>query len=132
MSTSSKLIVAVGIAVLALAAAPIASSLGRSESTDVTVTATEYTFDSSQTTFSAGQVYHFVVANEGALAHDWMIIARGEQDEEMALTIVEDEDFGPGTIFTIDFSFPEPGNYEFACHVPDHYEAGMVRPVTVN
>ena len=93
---------------------------------DVQVTASEFKFDSSLTTFSVGTPYHFVLNNKGSVGHDWMIIAQGEKDETKALIEVEDSDLQPGKTLTKDFTFTQPGNYEFACHVAGHYEAGMI------
>ncbi len=87
---------------------------------------TEYKFDSSLTTFSIGTHYHFVLNNKGTLAHDWMIMPQGETDEGKALVKVEDSDLQPTKTMAKDFTFTQPGNYEFACHVQGHYEAGMV------
>ena len=93
---------------------------------EVQVTITEYKFDSSLTTFSVGTPYHFVLNNKGTLAHDWMIIPQGETNEDKALVKAEDSDLQPAKTLTKDFTFTQPGNYEFACHVQGHYEAGMV------
>ena len=93
---------------------------------EVQVTITEYKFDSSLTTFSVGAPYHFVLNNKGTLAHDWMIMPQGETDEGKALIKVEDSDLQPSKTLTKDFTFTQPGNYEFACHVQGHYEAGMM------
>jgi len=98
---------------------------------DVQVTANEFKFDSSVTTFSVGTPYHFVLTNKGTVGHDWMIIAQGETDETKSLIEIEDSDFLPGKTLTKDFTFTKPGNYEFACHVQGHYEAGMVLKIVV-
>jgi len=37
----------------------------------------------------------------------------------------------PGAM-TKECSFSRAGQFEFACHLPGHYEAGMARPVSVN
>ena len=43
----------------------------------------------------------------------------------------EIEDIGPGEMKTLTWTFAEPGRYQFACHLPGHYEAGMVLEVEV-
>jgi uncharacterized cupredoxin-like copper-binding protein len=98
---------------------------------EVQVTATEFKFDSSLTTFSVGTPYHFVLTNKGSVGHDWMILAAGEKDETKSVVEVEDTDFPPGKTLTKDYTFTQPGNYEFACHVAGHYEAGMVLKIVV-
>lgn len=99
--------------------------------TEVKVTGSEFRYDASQTSFIAGQPYRFVATNLGKVTHDWSIAPRGGAHGD-ALVMVEDKDFPPGGTFTKGFTFPEPGNYEIACHSPGHYEAGMVLPITVS
>lgn len=100
-------------------------------SPEIRVMASDFRYDASQTTFVAGRPYHFVVTNDGSLSHDWVIAPRGAAEED-ALVMVEDDDFQPGTMFTKDFIFTQPGLYEIACHFGQHYELGMVLPITVN
>jgi uncharacterized cupredoxin-like copper-binding protein len=38
----------------------------------------------------------------------------------------------PGTTVTREFTFTQTGDFEFACHVSGHYEAGMLLPITVH
>lgn len=116
------------IALLVLTLSACASTPTAKTPVEVQVTATEYKFD-SLTTFSVGTPYHFVITNKGTLGHDWMIIARGEKDETKSLVEVEDSDLQPGKSVTKDYTFTQAGNYEFACHVEGHYEAGMVLPI---
>lgn len=107
---------------------------------EVRVTASEFKFDASQTEFAAGRRYRFVVTNRGTVNHEFMImppVGAGmsmEQMDEMALTMIEEDDLPAGATKTIEVMFPEPapeGTLEFACHVPGHYEAGMRLPIVV-
>jgi uncharacterized cupredoxin-like copper-binding protein len=43
----------------------------------------------------------------------------------------EIEDIAPGETDELEWTFTEPGRYQFACHVPGHFEAGMVVEVEV-
>jgi uncharacterized cupredoxin-like copper-binding protein len=43
----------------------------------------------------------------------------------------EAADIEPGKTKTLTWTFTEPGEYQLACHVPGHYEAGMVIPIAV-
>jgi uncharacterized cupredoxin-like copper-binding protein len=57
-----------------------------------------------------------------------------EAMDEMALAHISEEELQPGTTQTTDYTFTEADaskQLEFACHVPGHYEAGMVLPITV-
>ena len=116
---------------LSITASLAASAYAADESVDVQITATDFAFSSSETTFAVGTPYRFILTNQGLLAHDWMIMPLGETDEDMALAMIEDDEFGAGTTTTIEFTFSEPGEYEFACHVLAHYETGMLLPITV-
>ena len=108
---------------------------------DVKITANEFSFQSSLTTFKVGVPYHFEVTNNGKVAHELMLvkpIPAGTMDMEamdsMALAHVSDEELLPGTTKSFDYTFTEPapaGQLEFSCHVPGHYEAGMKLPITV-
>jgi uncharacterized cupredoxin-like copper-binding protein len=97
----------------------------------VNVTATEFKFDSTLTTFQVGVPYRFVVKDTGAVAHDWWVLPRGEMDEEKALFGIDGDDLLSGATETRDYVFTQPGDYEFACHITGHYEAGMRLPITV-
>lgn len=112
---------------------------------DVHVTTSEtptgQTITSDVTTFTAGESYHFVVNNDGAVAHELMIVQPidpGTMDmeamDEMALYVVEEDDLEPGDTVEFDFTFPDDAvgtDLEFACHIAGHYEAGMHLPITV-
>jgi uncharacterized cupredoxin-like copper-binding protein len=108
---------------------------------EVKITATDFAFVASQTTFKVGVPYHFVVTNQGAVAHEFMLvkpIEAGMMDMEamdaMALAHIEEDDLQPGTTQSVDYTFTEAaptGQLEFSCHLAGHYEAGMKLPITV-
>ena len=56
---------------------------------------------------------------------------RGETEESQALIQVDEAELPAGATVTRDFAFTQTGDFEFACHVPGHYEAGMLLPITV-
>jgi uncharacterized cupredoxin-like copper-binding protein len=108
---------------------------------EVKITATDFGFAASQTTFKVGVPYHFVVTNQGKVAHEFMLvkpIEAGMMDMEamdaMALAHIEEDDLQPGTTQSVDYTFTEAaptGQLEFSCHLAGHYEAGMKLPITV-
>ena len=65
----------------------ILSACGPKEPVTVEVTLTEFGIESSLSTFEAGQTYSFVITNEGALAHEFVIteplMEGAEHDDSM-------------------------------------------------
>lgn len=108
--------------------------------TDVQVTLSDFEIQSSLTDFKVDVPYHFVITNNGAVEHEFLILPPTEgpvpQEEamKMAITGVQASDLQPGDTATLDYTFTEPapaGTLEFACHLPGHYEAGMHLAITV-
>ncbi len=119
------------VALLLVSCAGSASGATANSPSQVQVTLTEFKFDSSLTTFAVNTPYHFVIKNAGTTAHEWMIMPRGETDVSKALVKVGQDQLTPGATVTEDFTFTKPGDYEVACHMPGHYEAGMKLDITV-
>jgi uncharacterized cupredoxin-like copper-binding protein len=132
MKGPSVLAASILVATVMLAGCGLGRSATGAGPVEVRVSASEFRFAASQTTFTVGTPYHFVLTNAGLEGHDWMIMPRGEQDESKKLIGVEDDQFGPRASVTRDFTFASSGSYEMACHVSGHYEAGMVLPIVVN
>lgn len=111
---------------------------------EVRIKLTEFAIESPVTTFQTGVPYRFVLDSAGALAHDFRITPRGESQSMMGmqsdghahehgneLMVVKEAELAPGTSVSKDITFLQPGEYEFACHVPGHMEAGMLLPINV-
>jgi uncharacterized cupredoxin-like copper-binding protein len=104
----------------------------------VTVTLTDFKIASDQTQFKVGVPYHFVVVNKGATEHELMIappMTAGMTLEQIDdAQLFEAPDIEVGQTKTVDYLFKVSalnGTWEFACHEPGHYEAGMKLPVTI-
>ncbi len=111
---------------------------------DVKVTLGEFTIKSSVTEFEPGVQYHFIVTNEGAVPHEFMIMPvemdgmgmagmSMEEKDALAFMMIEEDELPPGATVEADYTFtgvPE-GNIEFVCALPGHFEAGMHSPITV-
>lgn len=112
----------------------------------VNVTLADFTIVASETTFTTGQTYHFVVANKGKTNHEFMAMPMAGMDgtnmgtvsmdqmDKMALFMIDASQLPPGATKTIDYTFQElagSGQLEFDCHVSGHYELGMRLPITV-
>ena len=112
-------------------------------STEVKITLTEFSIESSLTDFQVGVPYRFVVTNHGLVNHELMIMPPLEEGmmgmdmhelDEMALAMIEEDELTPGTTKSFDYTFAEPAparTLEFACHTPNHYEEGMKLPIVV-
>lgn len=122
--------------------APSTTSAGSSgEPVTVDVDADEFSFTSSLTTFKVGVPYHFVVRNVGDEEHEFMIvmpIAAGTMDmeamDELAVGHIEEDDLLAGDTSSVDVTFDKAypaGTLEFACHIEQHYEKGMLLPIVV-
>lgn len=131
------------VLVVMIAAGLLLTACGGQRATEVNIALTEFAIRSSVTDFQAGVPYRFVITNEGAVDHEFMIMPPVMGDtagmdmhelDEMALAMIEEDELTPGTTKTLDFTFTEPasaGTLEFACHTADHYEKGMKLPITV-
>jgi uncharacterized cupredoxin-like copper-binding protein len=124
-------IIAILAVALLVSACGSAGAQSSGSSTEVQINLSEFKIESPQTTFTTGMPYRFVIKNEGTISHDWAIMQRGEIDESQALIKVDKDQLPPGATVTREFTFTEAGDFEFACHVPGHYEAGMLLPITV-
>ena len=108
---------------------------------NVQVTLSEFKITSSVTAFSAGMPYHFTVTNTGKVAHEFMIMPMGMNMQPMSMDEMHHaalymfDNVAAGETKTFDYTFNQSmkgQNFEFSCHLPGHYEAGMKLPITVN
>jgi uncharacterized cupredoxin-like copper-binding protein len=118
------------------AAGPVPSAQGATPAVGagtVAITETEMKITASETTFKVGQPYTFAVTNAGATEHELVIEKRGDVDKPLEQGGQEGEapDIAPGQTKTLTWTFATPGAYQLACHLPGHYEAGMVLPIEV-
>ncbi len=124
-------VIAILTVALLVGACGAAGGQSSSNPTEVQITLSEFAIESPQTTFSTGPSYRFVIKNEGTISHNWAIMPRGETDTSQALTKVDEAQLPPGASVTQDFTLTQAGDFGFACHIPGHYEAGMLLPITV-
>ncbi len=116
------------------------SGSASSKTVDVQVTLSEFKIAPSITTFKVGVPYHFVVTNNGSVAHELDIIPpesgqlTPDQVQKLSLATIGEKDLQPGATATLDYTFSQAysqGALELACHLPGHYEAGMHIPIVV-
>jgi predicted lipoprotein with Yx(FWY)xxD motif/uncharacterized cupredoxin-like copper-binding protein len=100
---------------------------------EVDVTLIDGSISASATTFTVGQKYTFKVMNMGTLPHQFYIEKAGAVDQPLKSDSGESDidTFDAGKTMTLEFTFTEPGIYQFACHVPGHYPAGMALTIMV-
>ena len=87
-----------------------------------------------------GETVRLRVANAGQVLHELVIGTREELQAHAALmrkfpTMEHDEPYmahvNAGKSLTLVWNFNRPGEFEFACLIPGHFEAGMVGRITV-
>lgn len=127
--------------VVALAACGGSTSSTSPGPQEVQVTLSEYKITSSLATFSPGTSYHFVITNNGKVAHEFMIMPMGMNMQGMSMDDMHKnalhmiDSVPPGEMKTFDYTFASSmrgQRFEFACHLPGHYEAGMQLPIMIN
>jgi uncharacterized cupredoxin-like copper-binding protein len=87
-----------------------------------------------------GDTVRFIVKNTGQVLHELVIGTRKELDEHAALmmkfpTMEHDEPYmthvKPGAQGEVIWTFNRPGNFDFACLIAGHYQAGMTGKINV-
>jgi uncharacterized cupredoxin-like copper-binding protein len=97
-------------------------------------------FTPSNVEVKQGETVRFVVTNKGQVLHEMVIGDKKTLDEHAALmarfpTMEHDEPYmahvPPGKKETLVWTFNRPGDFDFACLVNGHYQAGMVGKIKV-
>ncbi len=87
-----------------------------------------------------GETIRFVHFNNGKVMHEFVLGTKKELDEHAALmkrfpNMEHDEPYmahvAPGKTGEIIWNFNQVGEFDFACLLPGHYEAGMVGKIKV-
>lgn len=87
-----------------------------------------------------GDTLKFVLKNNGKVMHEFVIGTKKDLDEHAALMVEfpnmeHDEPYmshiAPGKTGTIMWTFNKAGNFDFACLIAGHYQAGMIGKITV-
>ncbi len=87
-----------------------------------------------------GETVKLIVKNTGAVLHEFVLGTKNELDEHAALMVKfpnmeHDEPYmahvAPGKTGEIIWTFNRAGDFDFACLIAGHYQAGMVGKVKV-
>jgi len=110
-----------------------------SQSIDISMADT-MRFTPSDLKINKGDVVKFVVSNDGALLHEFVLGTAPSLIEHAALMVkfpnMEHEEaymahVDSGESMEIIWQFTESGSFEFGCLLPGHFEAGMKGTITV-
>lgn len=85
----------------------------------IAITENEWAIQPKEITAKAGKVT-FVIKNEGAVEHNFVIEGVGEVDK-----------IAPGETKQLEVTL-QPGTYKVVCNLPGHQEAGMEATLTVS
>lgn len=93
------------------------------------VVLSDFKVEMTPTQIAVGQPVTFAIGNQGPSVHELVLEKAGDVDvplEQADGTAAEVEDIDAGASGQLTFTFSEPGTYQLACHIPGHFEAGMV------
>ena len=88
-----------------------------------------------------GETVKLIIKNSGAVMHEFVLGTKKELEEHAALMLKfpnmeHDEPYmahvPAGKTAEIIWTFNRPGNFDFACLIAGHYQAGMVGKITVS
>jgi uncharacterized cupredoxin-like copper-binding protein len=107
----------------------------------ITLTMTDnMRFTPSAITVKQGETIRFVVKNQGKMLHEMVIGTKKVLDEHAALMVKfpnmeHDEPYmahvSPGKSQNLIWTFNRAGEFDFACLIAGHYQAGMVGKISV-
>ena len=88
-----------------------------------------------------GETIRFIHRNEGRMLHEFVLGTKKDLDEHAALMVKfpgmeHDEPYmahvGPDKTAQIVWTFNRAGEFDFACLIAGHYQAGMVGKISVS
>jgi len=114
---------------------------GDSGSTELDATLSDFKFDPDSWSAAADEDVTINLTNEGAVAHEWVILQSGvnitseadlpETEEELLADFVLTEtEVEPGDTQDMVFNVPA-GTYQIICAIETHFDAGMEGTLTV-
>ena len=118
----------------------IAAEADKAERTLEVVMSDDMRFTPDRVTFTEGETVRLVVKNAGKIMHELVIGDQASLAEHAEMMVrfpnmEHDEPYmahvPPGETREIVWTFNRDGEFEFACLIPGHYQAGMLAKVEV-
>jgi uncharacterized cupredoxin-like copper-binding protein len=115
----------------------VAACAGSEPSTHIKVNMTDFAYNPNAFVVPAGREITLDIANNGAAAHNFILMKAGTTvgphfDEGDEMNIFWKIELAPGQSTTTAFTAPsEPGEYLILCSTEGHYEAGMTGKLVV-
>jgi uncharacterized cupredoxin-like copper-binding protein len=105
----------------------------RTAATTVTITLDDYSVHLSRVTVPVGARVRFVAVNAGQVRHEAVLERAGARNHPLQLggERTEIEGLGPRVTRSAVWRLTARGDYQIACHVPGHYQRGMVATLHV-
>ena len=97
-------------------------------------------FTPDQLNVNEGDTIKFVFENDGKIMHEFVLGTKQQLDEHAAVmtrfpNMEHDEPYmahvPPGKVREIVWTFNRAGDFDFACLIPGHYQAGMAGKIKV-
>ena len=108
------------IALFVVACGGASSGGGDGNAANVTITMTEFKFDSATINATAGQTVNVTMVNKGSTKHTLVV-------PDLKVTFSAN----PGQTVTKSFTAPKAGTYKIECDEAGHKESGMVGQLVV-
>ena len=131
-----KKFLTVWVSVVSLLLASCGNS-SSSPSDKIDVTMIDFQFQPKTFTVPAGQEISLNASNSGGVVHSFVIMQKDksvgtEYNDEDKPNVYWEMEIQPGGSTETSFIAPsEPGEYELVCHIPGHFQAGMVGKLNV-
>ncbi len=103
------------------------------DGTQIAVIATDFVFTPATYTVGTGSEVTVTLTNEGALEHNWVLLAepiRSEDELDEGSYLAEATALA-GDSGTVTFTAPAAGDYQVICDIPGHFAAGMEADLAV-
>ncbi len=112
------------------------SPASASGSNSINMTISEFKFEPSSFTVSAGKQVTVNLKNSGTVPHTFTLMSKpvngAFSSADQANVLFDSGQIQPGASKTVTFTAPtSPGTYEYVCTVPGHLDSGMKGEMTV-